>query len=120
MSSSVLTEVIPFLTILIVWLGSALSNRQGMKTLEAKIDGLEKKMDARIDGLEKRLDARIDGLEQKMDARFEAVNARFDAIEQRLGRLEVTVDRIDNEIRKDHEHRITLLEAAVRQLQSAA
>lgn len=58
----------------------------------------------------KRTDAKIDGLEKKMDARFEAVSQRFDATDHRLARVETNIDQINNEIRRDHEQRITRLE----------
>lgn len=34
----------------------------------------------------------------------------FDAVNQRIDRLETKLDRIDHEIRVDHEHRLTILE----------
>jgi len=48
----------------------------------------------------------INDLRSEMKVGFEAVNRRLDGMEARF-------DRMDNEIRKDHEHRITMLEERV-------
>ena len=48
----------------------------------------------------------INDLRSEMKGGFEAVNRRLDGMEARF-------DRMDNEIRKDHEHRITMLEERV-------
>ena len=48
--------------------------RAEVRTLDAKVDGLEKKMDEKINGLEKKVDARVDGI---MDA-ITLTNMRID------------------------------------------
>jgi hypothetical protein len=75
---------VPFFTILVVWLGTALLNRSAFHSLNLRIDDLRSEM-----------------------------KAGFDALSQRLERLEARLDRIDHEIRVDHEHRLTILEQRV-------
>ncbi|MGB8481180.1 MAG: hypothetical protein WCE63_20425 [Acidobacteriaceae bacterium] len=79
---------VPCFSILIVWLGSTMSNRQGMKSVSKSIDDLGTSLRAEM-------------------------KAGFNAVDQRLTRLETTVDRIDGEIRIDHERRIVKLEERV-------
>jgi len=83
----VLNIGIPSLLILITWL----ANNARLSDLAKRVDRLEGSLNARIDGLERR----IDGLER----RFE--------------RLEMRFDRVEDEIRKDHENRLTRLESRV-------
>ncbi len=42
----------------------------------------------------------------------------FEAIGQWMGRLEIKLERIDTEIRQNHEHRLTILEERVLRLVS--
>lgn len=86
---------VPFLTILVVWLGTALLNRSAMNALNLRIDDLRSEMNT-----------------MGVSLRAE-MKAGFDAISQRLDRLETRLDRIDHEIRVDHEHRLTILEERV-------
>jgi len=75
---------VPFFTVLLVWIGSTIANRSA-----------------------------ISDLRSEMRTGFEAVNRRLDGMESRFDRLEARFDRVDTEIRKDHEHRITMLEERV-------
>jgi chromosome segregation ATPase len=83
----ILSIGIPSLLILISWL----TNNARLSDLAKRIDSLERSLGERID----RLDHRIDGLER------------------RLERLEIRFDRVEDEIRKDHESRLTRLESRV-------
>lgn len=83
---------VPFFTILMVWLGTSMSNRRSIDDLRASIEALRSEMHASIEALRS---------EMKMG---------FDAVNQRLDRVEARMDRIDNEIRIDHERRISILE----------
>ena len=83
-----LTIGLPMISILIVWMGStALNNRA-------------------IQSLEKGLGQRIDDLRSEMKTGFAGVN-------ERLGRLETRFDRVEDQVRKDHESRLSRLEARV-------
>jgi hypothetical protein len=75
---------LPMFTILVVWLGTTMINS---RTINA-------------------LGQRIDGLRSEMRAGFAGVN-------ERLGHLETRFDRIEDEVRKDHESRLPRLEARV-------
>jgi hypothetical protein len=55
-------------------------------------------------------DARLIGLQDTINARFAAIEARLDRLEARIDRLEARFDRMEDEIRRDHEQRITRLE----------
>ena len=59
-----------------------------------------------IASLEKNLGQRIDDLRSEMKAGFTGINARLD-------RLETRFDRIEDEVRKDHESRLSRLESRV-------
>ena len=82
---------LPIFAILIVWLGSVVANNHA-------INGLGKRIDA--------LNQRIDDLRSEMRAGFDSVNARLDRLETRL-------TRIEDEVRRDHENRLSRLEARV-------
>ena len=75
-------------TILVVWLGSSTMNSRSIASLE------------------KNLGQRIDDLRSEMKAGFTGINARLD-------RLETRFDRIEDEVRKDHESRLSRLESRV-------
>jgi hypothetical protein len=75
---------LPIFSILVVWLGSTTMNNRAINALGQ----------------------RIDDLRSEMKAGFEGVNSRLD-------RLETRFDRIEDEVRKDHESRISRLEARV-------
>ena len=79
-----LTIGLPMFSILIVWMGSTMMNNRA-------INGLGQ---------------RIDDLRSEMKAGFAGVN-------ERLGRLETRFDRVEDEVRKDHEGRLSRLEARV-------
>jgi hypothetical protein len=59
-----------------------------------------------IASLEKNLGQRIDDLRSEMKAGFTGINARLD-------RLETRFDRIEDEVRKDHESPLSRLESRV-------
>ena len=75
---------VPFFTILLVWIGGTIANRSAISDLRGEMRG-----------------------------GFDAVNRRLDSMDSRFDRMEARSDRMDNEIRKDHEHRITMLEERV-------
>jgi len=75
---------LPIFSILLVWLGSTVANNRAINALGQ----------------------RIDDLRSEMRAGFAAVNARID-------RMEIRFDRIEDEVRKDHESRLSRLEARV-------
>ena len=86
---------LPMFSILVVWLGTTMINSRAMKDLSEKVDGVGQS-----------LNQRIDDLRSEMRAGFASVN-------ERLGRLETRFDRIEDEMRKDHEARLARLEARV-------
>ena len=90
---------LPCFSILIVWLGTTLSNRQAMKGVSKSIDDLGTSLRSEITALGTSLRAEM--------------KAGFDAVDQRLTRLETAVDQINYEIRTVHEKRITVLEERV-------
>jgi hypothetical protein len=75
---------LPILSILIVWLGSTMVNVRAIQALALRIDDLRSEM-----------------------------RAGFDAVNGRLDRLETRFNRIEDEVRKDHENRLARLEAKV-------
>ncbi|HWG21548.1 MAG TPA: hypothetical protein VG225_13545 [Terracidiphilus sp.] len=79
---------LPMISILVVWLGTTMLNNRAIHSLESN------------------LGQRIDDLRSEMKAGFASVN-------ERLGRLETRFDRIEDEVRKDHESRLSRLEARV-------
>ena len=82
---------LPIFSILLVWLGSTVANNRAINALGQRIDDLGQ---------------RIDDLRSEMRAGFAAVNERID-------RMEIRFDRIEDEVRKDHESRLSRLEARV-------
>ena len=100
---------LPIFSILLVWLGSTVANNRAIAALGQRIDGMGKRLDQRIDDMGKQIEGmnqRIDDLRSEMREGFAAVNARLD-------RLETRFDRIEDEVRKDHEGRLARLEARV-------
>ena len=112
---------LPCFSILIVWLGTTLSNRHAMKGLSKSMDDSSKNLSKSIDDTSKSLSKSIDDLGTSLRSEMTALTtslrsemkAGFDAVDQRLTRLETTVDRIDGEIRIDHERRIVKLEERI-------
>lgn len=86
---------LPVFSILVVWLGTTVSNNRAIGALGKRIDGMNQS-----------LNQRIDDLRSEMKAGFAGVN-------ERLSRLETRFDRIEDEVRKDHEGRLARLEARV-------
>jgi predicted nucleic acid-binding Zn-ribbon protein len=93
---------LPIFSILLVWLGSTVANNRAIGALGQRIDDLGQ----RIDDLGHRIDDLRSDMGSQMKAGFEAVN-------QRLDRLETRFDRVEDEVRKDHESRLSRLEARV-------
>jgi methyl-accepting chemotaxis protein len=89
---------LPIFSILLVWLGSTVANNRAINALGQRIDDLGQRIGD--------LNQRIDDLRSEMRAGFAAVNARID-------RLETRFDRIEDEVHKDHESRLSRLEARV-------
>ena len=56
--------------------------------LTLKLMAVDKSLNARIDGLDKSVDARFDAV----DARFNAVDARFDAVDTRFNGVDKKLD----------------------------
>ena len=75
---------LPVFSILVVWLGSTMMNNRAINALGRRIDDLRSE-----------------------------VRAGFDGVNNRLDRLETRFDRIEDEVRKDHEARLARLEARV-------
>ncbi|HTD53843.1 MAG TPA: hypothetical protein VK670_00570 [Silvibacterium sp.] len=73
--------VLPFVTIVITWVGTTMANRHSISDLRSEMTHS------------------LDTLRQDM-------NRRFDSLESKL-------DRLDTEVRKDHEMRITKLEERI-------
>lgn len=71
-------------SILLVWLGSTVANNRAINALGQRIDDLRSEM-----------------------------RTGFTSLNERLGRLETRFDRIEDEVRKDHESRLSRLEARV-------
>ncbi len=97
---------VPFFTILVVWIGGTIANR-------GAIGDLSSSTRAAIDDLRSETRGGINDLRSGLRAGFDSVNRRLDGLESRFDRLEARFDRMDTEIRKDHEHRITMLEDRV-------
>ncbi len=96
---------IPMFTILVVWIGSVVTNRSSMKAVNLRIEDVNLRfndVNLRIDDL----NLRFNDLRADMNRRFDDMNRRFD-------RLEALLDRIDKDLRVDHEHRLTILEERV-------
>lgn len=80
--------------------------RERFDRVEQRLEGLEGRME--------RVEQRLDGVEQRLDG----VEQRLDSVEQRLGRMDRTLDLVKAATLetaskvKDHEGRITALEAA--------
>ena len=75
---------LPVFSILVVWLGSTMMNNRAINALGQRIDDLRAEM-----------------------------RTGFDGVNNRLDRLETRFDRIEDEVRKDHEGRLARLEARV-------
>jgi hypothetical protein len=75
---------LPVFSILVVWLGSTMMNNRAINALGQRIDDLRAEM-----------------------------RAGFDGVNNRLDRLETRFDRIEDEVRKDHEGQLARLEARV-------
>ena len=86
---------LPIFFILLVWLGSTVANNRAIGALGQRIGDLNQ---------------RIDDLRSEMRSQMKA---GFDGVNARLDRLETRFDRIEDEVRKDHEGRLSRLEARV-------
>ena len=90
---------LPIFSLLLVWLGSTVANNRAINALGQRFDDLRSEMRAGIGDLRAEM-------KSEMAAGFAGVN-------QRLDRLETRFDRIEDEVRKDHESRLSRLEARV-------
>ncbi|MGA2537489.1 MAG: hypothetical protein ABSF53_15835 [Terracidiphilus sp.] len=79
---------LPVFSILLVWLGSTVANSRAIGALGQRIDDLRSEMKAEI-------------------------KAGFEGVNNRLDRLETRFDRVEDEVRKDHESRLSRLGARV-------
>jgi hypothetical protein len=86
---------LPVFSILLVWLGSTVANNRAIGALGQRIDDMRAEMRSGFDSLR-----------SEMKTGLEAVNHRLD-------RLEARFDRVEDEVRKDHEGRLSRLEARV-------
>jgi hypothetical protein len=75
---------LPIFSILLVWLGSTVANNRAINALGQRIDDLRSE-----------------------------VRSGFTGLNERIDRLETRFDRIADEVRKDHESRLSRLEARV-------
>lgn len=87
------------------------------KNLNQRIDELGKSLNQRTDELGNNLNQRIEDYSQSLNLRIDdlrtEMRAGFASVNERLGRLETRFDRIEDEVRKDHENRLARLEARV-------
>jgi len=86
---------LPIFSILLVWLGSTAANNRAINALGQRIDDLRSEMRSGIG-----------------DLRSE-VRAGFAGVNERIDRLETRFDRVEDEVRKDHESRLSRIEARV-------
>jgi hypothetical protein len=93
---------LPIFSILLVWLGSTVANNRALGALGQRIEDISK----RIDDLGRRIDDQGKALGQRIDDLGKTLG-------QRIDRLETRFDRVEDEIRKDHEGRLARLEARV-------
>ena len=97
---------LPIFSILLVWLGSTVANNRAINALGQRIDDLRSEMRAGIGDLRSETRSGIGDLRSEVRAGFAGVNERID-------RLETRFDRVEDEVRKDHESRLAHLEARV-------
>jgi hypothetical protein len=93
---------VPFFSLILVWLGTSVSNRSVILGVRSSIDDLRKSLD----------DTRV-ALAMRIDDTKASINLRIDDTNQRIGRMEGKLDSIDTEIRTGHERRLAMLEATV-------
>ena len=86
---------LPIFSILLVWLGSTVANNRAISALGQRIDDMRSEMRSGLGDLRSEM------------------KTGFDAVNRRLDRLEARFDRIEDEVRKDHESRLSRLEANV-------
>ena len=108
---------LPILSILIVWLGTTIVNTRAIAALGQRIEDQGRNLAQRIEDQGKNLAQRIEdqgkSLTQRIDDLRAEMRAGFESVNGRLDRLEVRFDRIEDEVRKDHESRLSRLEARV-------
>jgi hypothetical protein len=86
---------LPIFSILLVWLGSTVANNRAIGALGQRIDDLRSEMRAGIGDLRSEM------------------RSGFSNVSDRLDRLETRFDRVEDEVRKDHESRLSRIEARV-------
>nr|VFJ60187.1 MAG: hypothetical protein BECKDK2373B_GA0170837_109020 [Candidatus Kentron sp. DK] len=64
-----------------------ISDREIIESLSALKEG-QKSLDARLDAMEKRFDQRFEDMEKRFDERFAAIDQRFEAVNQRFEDME--------------------------------
>ena len=100
---------VPFFTVVLMFIVSAISNRSALGDLGRRIDDFGKRSDdlgKRIDDIGKRLEESTSHLNRRIDDLRIEVTGRLDRIEKKLDALDATV-------RENHESRLALLEARV-------
>ena len=116
---------LPVFSILIVWLGATIANVRDVNELGRRIEDQGKSLGQRVEDQGKSLGQRIEDqgktlgqriedqgkvLGQRIDDLRTEMHAGFDGVNERLNRLETRFDRIEDEVRKDHESRLARLE----------
>jgi hypothetical protein len=104
---------LPIFSILLVWLGSTVANNRAINALGQRIDDLGKRIDDLGQGLGMRIDDLGQGLGMRIDDLRSEMRAGFAGVNERIDRLEIRFDRVEDEVRKDHEGRLSRLEARV-------
>ena len=79
---------------------------ESIRSLGQRIEDSNQNLSQRIEESNRSLGQRVDDLRTEMRAGFTGVN-------ERLSRLETRFDRVEDEVRKDHEARLARLEARV-------
>jgi hypothetical protein len=86
---------LPIFSLLLVWLGSTVANNRAIGALGQRIDDMRSEMRAGVSDLRSEM------------------RSGFSNVSDRLDRLETRFDRVEDEVRKDHEGRLSRLEARV-------
>ena len=101
-----LTLGVPFLTLLLVYITSVISNRSA-------INDLRSEMRAGFDALRSEMHGSSDALRSETGALRSEMHLGFGSMNERLSRIEQRLDLLDTDVRISHEHRLSVLEARV-------
>ena len=101
-----LTIGVPFLTFLITYIVTAISNRTAIQDLRTE-------MRSGFADLRTEMRSNISDLRLDLGSRMDHLDRRMDRIENRMDRIEKRLDTIDTEIRVNHDSRLAVLEARV-------